>query len=164
VLFPLIDLDGSVVAVQGRALYDYKALKRPKYWHSDFEKSEYLYGLRENLGLITRKGVCYLVEGPLDVITLWMAGIPAVCAFGTTLSRIQAMMLATVCDSVVVAYDFDKAGDDACDRAVPLLREFPMNIYLVAPVEGYKDVNDVWVAEGFEGTLRVYSDILEVSD
>jgi DNA primase len=62
-------------------------------------------------------------EGPLDAISVWSAGIPAVAQFGSSMSNEQKMILMQLgVTKVVLFYDNDRSGRGATQQAYELLR------------------------------------------
>ena len=127
VMFPVIDVRGNVVAFSGRVLDDSK----PKYMNSPetllYKKSQTVFGL--NFAKQNPDGLIILVEGNIDVATLHQAGFyGAVAPLGTAFTKEQARMLAKYAKTVVVAFDLDKAGIKATDKAIGYLEEVGVNV------------------------------------
>jgi DNA primase len=121
-VFPICDPSGRVVGFGGRALGDDK----PKYLNSAenpiYRKGRVLFGLNLALGAIRQRQRVVLVEGYFDVVALHRAGIQEVVApCGTALTREQAQMLGRYAREVVLLFDGDTAGQNAAERALPLL-------------------------------------------
>ena len=111
VMFPIINTVGNVVGFGGRVLGD----GVPKYLNSResivFEKKRNLYGLNLTKGDIREKGFAVLVEGYLDVMSLYQAGVRNVVAtLGTALTSEQAKLLTKYTKKVILCYDADSAG------------------------------------------------------
>ena len=127
VMFPVIDVRGNVVAFSGRVLDDSK----PKYMNSPetllYKKSQTVFGL--NLAKGNTDGTIILVEGNLDVASLHQAGFGgAVAPLGTAFTTEQARMISKYAKNVVVAFDMDKAGVKATDKAIDYLRELGVTV------------------------------------
>lgn len=145
VMFPIHDVYGNLLSFQGRALFDFKAEGKPKYFHGAYDKSRHLYGLYDALRTLELMPFVVLVEGPFDVLALLRAGIPAVSGFGTAFSRHQALLLRRFFKYVGMWYDPDAAGlkgaenaELVCDAAG--LRTFQLGF------SGIKDCADYVVA------------------
>ncbi len=137
VMFPIIDSAGGVIAFGGRVLDD----SLPKYINSSdtvvFKKSRNLFAL--NFAKKAKTGNLILAEGYMDVIMLHQAGFSqAVATLGTALTQEQARLMARYTEKVVVAYDSDKAGTAATQRAFEILREAGLS----ARVLEMKDAKD----------------------
>lgn len=123
-MFPIIDERGDVIGFGGRTLGDDKA----KYINSPesavFKKGRTLYGLYQSLPAVMREGYAVFVEGYVDLIALWQAGIKNVLApLGTALTRDHLDLAQRRASSVVFLFDGDAAGEKAAERAVELVLE-----------------------------------------
>jgi DNA primase len=123
-MFPLLNLSGQVIAFGGRI---YRSDDdNPKYINSPehplYHKGKELYGLYQNRGGIRRRGFALLVEGYMDLLTLYQHGIRnAVASMGTALTADQAFLLKRYADRATILYDADTAGAKATVRAADLL-------------------------------------------
>ena len=136
-MFPVIDVRGSVIGFSGRILDD----GEPKYLNSPetavFSKSRNLFGL--NLAKKTRRGYIILVEGNIDVVSLHQAGFDcAAASLGTSLTPEQARLLSRYTKEVILCYDSDAAGKKAAQRAIGILEKLEMKVR-VLQVTGAKD-------------------------
>ncbi|MFH1262641.1 MAG: DNA primase [Pseudomonadota bacterium] len=124
-LFPIQDPDGETVGFGGRILGD----GSPKYLNTPqtpvFDKGRLLFGLHEADETIRREKTILVVEGYLDQVTLFEAGIRnTVATSGTALTETHAKLLKKYADEVVVIFDGDTAGRTASRRSMrPLLSE-----------------------------------------
>lgn len=121
-MFPVIDVRGSVIGFSGRILDD----GEPKYLNSPdtlvFNKSRNLFAM--NLVKKSKAGMILLVEGNIDVVSLHQAGFDyAVASLGTALTPEQARLISHYTDSVVIAYDSDSAGTKAAQRAIGIFEK-----------------------------------------
>jgi DNA primase len=133
VMFPIVDAQGRAVAFGGRALGDDK----PKYLNSPetavYTKGNHLYGLYHAKDAIRRAGFAILVEGYLDVVIPFQAGVENVVAsLGTALTEAQARLLKRFMarPQVIVNYDPDVAGQQATTRSFEILlaQGFKINV------------------------------------
>lgn len=139
VIFPVHTLSGKVVAFGGRILQN--NAKAAKYVNSPeseiYHKSDHLYGLYFAKQAIMQKDRCILVEGYLDVISMYQAGIQNVVASsGTSLTTGQIRLIHRFTNNVTLLYDGDKAGIKASIRGIDMLLEEGMNIDVVLLPEG----------------------------
>jgi len=121
-MFPILDIQGRVIGFGGRIL----SQGEPKYLNSPetllFNKSKNLYGL--NFAKNTRKREIILVEGYMDMISLYQAGFRNVeASLGTAFNQEHAKVLKKYADSVILLYDSDDAGTMAAQRAIPILTQ-----------------------------------------
>lgn len=119
-MFPIFDVAGRVIGFGGRII----AKGEPKYLNSPetilFNKSKTLYGL--NFAKSAKKREFILVEGYMDMITVYQAGFHnVVAALGTAFNIEHARSLKKFADDVILLYDSDEAGTNAALRAIPIL-------------------------------------------
>ena len=127
VMFPLKNLDGDIVGFSGRTFRESDKYL-PKYLNTEetvvFQKGEILYNYYDALKSIKAKKEVILLEGYMDVIAFYKAGIEnAVASMGTSLTANQALQLKKISNRVIIAYDGDEPGQAAIRRAIPILRE-----------------------------------------
>ena len=140
IIFPIIDLRGSVIAFGGRVLDDSK----PKYLNSPdtlvFKKSRNLFSL--NFAKKNTVDKLILAEGYMDVISIYAAGFHNVVAtLGTSLTEEQARLMSKYAKEIIIAYDSDGAGQTATHRAINLLSEAGLSAK-VLHMEGAKDPDE----------------------
>lgn len=145
-MFPVIDVRGSVIGFSGRILGD----GEPKYLNSPetpvFSKSRNLFAL--NLAKKSKSGYIILSEGNIDVISLHQAGFDsAVASLGTALTPEQARLISRYVSNVVIAYDNDNAGIKAAQRAIQILEKLDLNVR-VLKMDGAKDPDEFIKARG----------------
>lgn len=88
-----------------------------------------------------RRGPLVLVEGAMDVVALWEAGVFAMGIYGSRLSDRQAKMVSRLYpEYVVCAFDNDSAGRSSTERVKEMLPHMP--IYTV-PWEDHMEFKDV---------------------
>lgn len=139
VTFPVLDLPGTYVGMQGRAIDDDQ---RPKYWHSPFSKEEVLYGFWENsLAIATGKPVV-MVEGNYDVLSFAEIGVPAVCTMGISVAKLHVAALRMFCETAYVCFDADAAGKRAATTLQKHASKLGLRAIPLSLPYGCKDVND----------------------
>lgn len=148
VIFPLKDHKGVVVGFSGRTLLTDE--KEAKYINSPetmlYSKSKMLYGLWENREYIRKADSIVLVEGELDVIPSWQAGVKNVAAIkGSAFTNEQAQLIARFTKNITMSLDADIAGQEAIKRAVTIAESMEMSIRVVQIKDG-KDPGDVAIA------------------
>lgn len=139
VIFPVHTISGKIVAFGGRILQN--NAKAAKYVNSPeseiYHKSDHLYGLYYAKQAIIQKDHCILVEGYLDVISMYQSGIQNVVASsGTSLTTGQIKLIHRFTKNITLLYDGDKAGIKASLRGIDMLLEEGMNINVVLLPEG----------------------------
>ena len=129
-MFPIIDVRGNVVGFGGRIMND-KDKSAAKYLNSPetliFNKRKNLFAL--NLAKKSKLGYLILVEGYMDAISLHQYGFDcAVASLGTALTEDGANLLSRYTDQVVLIYDGDAAGQNASQRAIPILEKAGLQV------------------------------------
>ena len=141
-MFPIIDVRGNVIAFGGRTLKNDK--ETAKYLNSPetmiFNKRKNLFGL--NLAKKTKENSLILVEGNIDVVALHQYGFDnAVASLGTSLTEEQAALITRYAEQVILIYDGDKAGQNATQRAIPILEKAGLQVK-VLQLQGAKDPDE----------------------
>jgi len=138
ITFPVFNLSGKIVGFGGRVLDD---KDEPKYLNSPetpiYHKGKILYGLNLSKDEIRQKESAILVEGNIDVISLYQAGIKNVVASsGTAFTQNQARLLSRYAEKVFLFFDADTAGQSATFRSVDLLFSEGLEILVVSLKQG----------------------------
>ncbi len=135
VMFPICDDTGNVIAFSGRVL-DAEA-QGAKYVNSPetmlFKKGEVLFGLHKSKRAIIKSGSAVVLEGQLDLITAFEAGVENVVApQGTAFTERQARKIkqcfADGLGEVVLCFDADAAGEKAAERSLAALLFANINV------------------------------------
>lgn len=138
-IFPILRSDLVPIALGGRMITPNK--KSPKYINSPetliYKKRKTLFGLPQAVKSSSAERTLYLVEGYMDVISLYQSGIKNVVACcGTALTEDHIQVLRRVCDRVVFIFDGDKAGKKAAVSSYELLLGSGLESRIVVPEEG----------------------------
>lgn len=155
IIFPIMNTRGKIIGFGGRAMGD----DNPKYLNSKessiFLKKNNLFGLYLTRQDINKEGYAILVEGYMDVLSLYQHGVRNVSAsLGTALTDNQAKMLKRYTNKVVVAYDSDDAGRAASLRAIDVLYQAGCKIKVLEMPQG-KDPDDYIKEHGKEEFLKL---------
>jgi DNA primase len=123
-MFPISNDIGEVIAFSGRILHP--EAKGGKYVNSPetplFSKGSILFGLNQSKRFVANAHQAIVLEGQLDLITSFEAGIQNVVApQGTALTERHATLLRRFADEVVLFFDADSAGQRAAERAFEVL-------------------------------------------
>ncbi len=129
-MFPIHSESGKIIAFGGRALAEGD---EPKYLNSSetaiYKKSHVLYNLNRARKAVQEAGFSILVEGYMDVIGVYAAGVHNVVATcGTALTNFQVRSLRRHAGDLVVNFDPDNAGANATERSIPILLEEGMHL------------------------------------
>jgi len=138
VIFPIINTSGKVIGFGGRAI---SSEDSPKYLNSPenvvFKKKDNLYSLNLAREHAVKSGKIILVEGYMDVISLYQSGIGYVVAsLGTALTPEQARLLHRYTSDVILSYDADSAGRKAANRGLDILRNEKCRVRVLHVTDG----------------------------
>lgn len=117
IIFPIKNNKNEIIAYGGRVTDN----KLPKYLNSAetdyFKKNKNLYNLHEARKFISQKNYSILVEGYLDVMTLFQYGFKNVVAgLGTAISKFHIEQLFNLSETIIICFDGDQAGNKAAKR------------------------------------------------
>lgn len=132
IMFPLSNDQGKVIAFSGRVWQEADS-QTGKYKNSRvtaiFNKSYELYHLERVKKGSGKAPEIYLMEGFMDVIAAYRAGIEnAVASMGTALTSEHVEHLKRFTKKVIVTYDGDKAGQAATAKALDELKDIPVQV------------------------------------
>ncbi len=124
VMFPIFSPNGRVIAFGGRVLG--KQDNTAKYLNSPesqlYSKRKSLYGLFHSKDEIRKLDKAILVEGYMDLVSLFQAGIKNVVASsGTSLTDEQVQLLSRFTKNIIILFDADPAGQKASLRSIEIL-------------------------------------------
>ena len=139
-MFPIIDVRGNVIGFGGRVMDD----STPKYLNSPetiiFNKRRNLFAM--NVVKKSKAGFIILTEGYMDAIALHQYGFDcAVASLGTSLTQEHADLLSKYTNEVVLTYDGDAAGQNATQRAIPMLERTGLRVKILR-MRGAKDPDE----------------------
>ena len=122
-MFPIHNESGKIIGFGGRAL---RPGDEPKYLNSPetalYHKSHVLYNLHRAKDSARKSDYAVLVEGYMDVIGVYSAGVRNVVAScGTALTNTQVRALKKHSPRIVVNFDPDAAGANAAERSIQML-------------------------------------------
>ena len=155
VMFPIHDRRGRVIAFGGRVL---RKDDGPKYLNSPettlFHKGRELYGLWQVKQANQKIARLVVVEGYMDVVSLFQFGVKeAVATLGTATTPEHAELLFRNAPDVYFCFDGDAAGRRAAWRAVesvlPRIKDGRQAFFLFLP-DG-EDPDTIVRQEGVEG-------------
>jgi DNA primase len=119
VIFPIMNETGKIVAFGGRTMKEVE----PKYLNSPetpiYRKGMVLYGLNMAKKGILREKKAIIVEGYMDLISLFQFGFDySIATLGTALTPMHLKALKRFNPELILGYDADKAGVEATKRAI----------------------------------------------
>lgn len=165
VMFPIINTSGKVIGFGGRAI---NPDDNPKYLNSPeskiFQKKNNLYGLNISRQSVGKDGYIILVEGYMDTIALYQAGVTNVAAsLGTALTENQARLIKRYTKNVVLSYDADSAGRAAALRGLDILKAEECKVRVLHVTDG-KDPDEYIKKNGKDAFLKLIDGALPYGD
>jgi DNA primase len=150
-MFPIHNPSGKVIGFGGRAL---RPDDQPKYLNSRetplYRKSYVLYNLHRAKDAIRKQDYAVLVEGYMDVIGVFSAGVHNVVAScGTALTNTQVRVLKGHSERIVVNFDPDTAGANAAQKSIQMLLDEGLHVR-VLELAGDLDPDEFVKASGAE--------------
>lgn len=145
VIFPLLDISGRVVGFSGRVLVTKE--DEAKYINSPeteiYHKSKMLYGLTIARSEIKKKNRVVIVEGELDMISSFAAGVSETVAIkGSALTEEMMDILSRLTPNITLSLDADDAGEAAMKRSIEGAEKRGLSIKMVELVGG-KDPDEI---------------------
>lgn len=146
IMIPLADGQGNYVGFTARLLKDNPSA--PKYFNTPqtlvYDKGRQVFGLHHAKESIRTNDFAVLVEGNLDVIASHQAGVKnVVAAAGTAMTADHLRSLSRLSLNIRLAFDSDKAGVNATERAVSIAEAVGVDIKVIEMPEGAKDPDEV---------------------
>lgn len=143
---PLMDSTGQVIGFTARIIDDEP--NAPKYLNTPqtllYDKSRHVFGLSQAKEAIRSKGYTVLVEGNLDVVSSHQAGVRQVVATaGTALTEYHLKALVRLSAQVRLAFDGDKAGLAAAERAIPIAQSVGAELTIITLPGEAKDPDEL---------------------
>jgi DNA primase len=144
-MIPLQDPQGRVIGFTARLLEDNP--NAPKYINTPqtvlYDKSRHVYGLHLAKESIRKKKFVVITEGNLDVIASHQVGVREVVATaGTAMTEPNLKALGRFTGDIRLAYDADKAGMNATERAIPIASRVKVSLSIITIPSG-KDPDEL---------------------
>lgn len=143
---PLMDNAGQVIGFTGRIVHDVP--NAPKYLNTPqtllYDKSRHVFGLSQAKEAVRSKGYVVVVEGNLDVVSSHQAGVKqTVATAGTAMTEHHLRSLKRLTADIRLAYDGDKAGVAATERAIGLASPLEIDLTIVSLPGDAKDPDEL---------------------
>lgn len=153
--FPVHNPGGRPVAFGARVLGE----GEPKYINSPetpiYHKGKVLYGISQAREAVRREGEVVIVEGYMDLLRLFSAGMEnAVALAGTAFTPHQAELIRRYAERAVLCFDADRAGSEAALRGGEVLYEAGIDVRIVELPPGH-DPDSFVREEGKEEFMRM---------
>ncbi len=144
-MIPLQDQQGKVIGFTARILDNQTNIA--KYINTPqtvlYDKSRHVFGLNLAKETIRKLNYAVIVEGNLDVISSHQSGVTNVVATaGTAITSYHLKILARFTSDIRLAFDSDKAGLEATERAIILASKLNINLSIIS-INDSKDPDDL---------------------
>ena len=175
IIFPITNAVGKTVAFTGRLLPreggEAREAELPKYLNSPetpiFNKSKILFGFDKAKKEITQSRSAIIMEGQMDVLMSWQAGVRnAVAISGTGLTGFHLERLRRMADVIYMSFDSDDAGIRALERGIDILNPFDFHVKAI-DLGSFKDPADavqrdpLVLTEAVKNAKPAYENLLE---
>ena len=142
----LQDGNGQTIGFTGRILEDIP--NAPKYLNTPqtilYDKSRHVFGLSQAKQAIRKSGYVVLVEGNLDVVSSHQAGFAmTVATAGTAMTEHHLRALSRLSTDIRLAYDNDKAGLAATERAIEIAAVVGVELKVISLPAEAKDPDEL---------------------
>ncbi len=145
-MIPLQDEMGKVIGYTARLLND-NTKNSPKYINTPqtilYDKSRHVFGLSQAKNSLRKNKFAVMVEGNLDVIASYQAGVENVIATaGTALTSYHLKIISRFVSDIRLCFDSDRAGVDATKRAINLASKINLDVNVINLPQG-KDPDEL---------------------
>lgn len=158
VMFPIRNVSGATVGYSGRimpSLVD-PTVAQGKYVNTPetslYHKSKILFGYDTAKKKMAESKSVVVVEGQMDLCMSYQAGIHnTVAVSGTAFTDEHIHIIKRFCDTVILSFDMDDAGQNALKKTAMLCLLGGLDVYVVKdigtkdPADLIKDDPSVWV-------------------
>lgn len=137
-IFPILNNVGKVVGFSGRALKDGSFAKYKNTQTTEiFNKSSILFNVNNlRKARVENRNYAILVEGQIDVVSLYQAGFTnAIATLGTAFNEHHVETISKFVDSLYICFDGDGAGKKATEKSLDVLKDSNFNIKVVSMPE-----------------------------
>lgn len=143
---PLMDGSGQVIGFTARIIGDDP--NAPKYLNTPqtllYDKGRHVFGLSQAKEAIRTSDYAVIVEGNLDVVSSHQAGISQVVATaGTAMTDHHLRALRRLSGNIRLAFDGDKAGIAATERAIPIASDVGVELTIITLPGEAKDPDEL---------------------
>ena len=159
VIFPVKDLSGETIAFGGRIIRESKLAKYINSPETEFyKKGNMIFNLDKAKDLRSETDEVLIVEGYMDVVSVYSSGIKNVIAnSGTAFTERQINLTWKFFSNPIICLDGDESGQKAAlriaEKLFPLINEKNKIFFSIMP-EG-KDPDDFIKQNGKEGLLSL---------
>ncbi|MBI5153048.1 MAG: DNA primase [Parcubacteria group bacterium] len=163
IMFPIEDRLGRTVGFTGRifetdaARLKERGEREGKYVNTPetaiFNKSKLLYGFSITKHAIREQNACVFVEGQMDFLMSYQAGLKNVVATsGTAMTQDHLTQLKYLTKRLIFVFDADLAGQHATERAIEMAQQVGFEPRIVRILEG-KDPGEYFMGKSITPEL-----------
>ena len=162
VLFPVNNITGDTIAFGGRIIRENKLAKYINSPETEFyKKGNMIFNLDKAKDLRSKTDEVLIVEGYMDVVSVYASGIKNVIAnSGTALTERQINLIWKFFSNPIICLDGDDSGQKAAfriaEKLFPLINEKNKIYFSILP-QG-KDPDDFIKQNGKDGLLNLMND------
>lgn len=142
----LMDGTGQVIGFTGRIING--DANAPKYLNTPqtmlYDKGRHVFGLSQAKESIRANDYAVIVEGNLDVVSSHQVGVSQVVATaGTAMTESHLRALVRLSNHIRLAFDGDKAGLAATERAIPIAQNVGVELSIISLPDSAKDPDEL---------------------
>lgn len=166
VVFSLTNMRGDIVGFSGRKIDNSDS---SKYINSNenvlFDKSSCLYNFFEAKSSILKEKKVYVVEGFMDVIALYKAGVSnAIATMGVALSKEHIKALEKLDCLMIFSFDGDNAGQTSMYKMIDNLKGSKLSVVTTGVSEAGKDLDEIYNKSGEKGILSFLNNTYSINE
>jgi len=145
-MIPLMSGTGEIIGFTARMIDEEP--NSPKYLNTPqtilYDKGRHVFGLSQAKEAIKKFDEAVIVEGNLDVVSSHQAGTKQVVATaGTAMTENHLKVLSRLTKNLKLAFDGDKAGLAATERAIGIAQGMDIELSVVSLQDGFKDPDEL---------------------
>lgn len=165
-IFTLTNMKGEVVGFSGRRIENSDT---SKYVNSNenaiFNKSACLYNFFEAKSEILKSSKVYVVEGFMDVIALYKAGVKnAIATMGVALSKEHIKAIEKMNAQMIFSFDGDNAGQTSMYKMIEELKNTNLNVVTTGVSEAGKDLDEIFNKAGVKGIQSFLNNTYSINE
>lgn len=166
VIFPLTNEYGNTIGFSARKI-DFSS--EAKYVNTPstilFNKSNVLYNYHNAKNESKREGYCYVVEGFMDVFSLYRSDIKAcVALMGTAFTKYHAKMLKRLNVEIRLCLDGDESGQHGMMKMCKILDEAQINYRIVDYNNDLRDPDEIFNQDGKDKLFQIANTLISKND
>lgn len=166
VIFPLTNEYGNTIGFSARKI---DLSSEAKYVNTPstilFNKSDVLYNYHNAKNESKREGYCYVVEGFMDVFSLYRSDIKACIALmGTAFTKYHAKMLKRLNVEIRLCLDGDEAGQHGMMKMCKILDEAQINYRIVDYNNDLRDPDEIFNQDGKDKLFQIANTLISKND